>query len=82
MEPVVHYTPGLAIAAVAMVILLRTSAVLVPPLAMVAPKFLKRVTSSSFSPFIVMSALVLVVLFSMIFDFSVLTSTPHAPSLS
>ncbi|KAH3720263.1 hypothetical protein DPMN_063160 [Dreissena polymorpha] len=51
-----------------MVILFQTSAVLVPSLDMVAPQYLKLVTSYSFSPLMVMSALVLVVLFTMIFD--------------
>ncbi|KAH3848815.1 hypothetical protein DPMN_091198 [Dreissena polymorpha] len=40
----------------------------------VAPSYLKLVTPSSFSPFMVVSALVLVVLFTIIFDFSMLTS--------
>ncbi|KAH3724434.1 hypothetical protein DPMN_050250 [Dreissena polymorpha] len=36
----------------------------------VAPKYLKLITSSSFSPLMVMSAMVLGVLFTMIFGFS------------
>ncbi|KAH3728360.1 hypothetical protein DPMN_054314 [Dreissena polymorpha] len=54
-----------------MAILIQTSAV--PFLKRVTLKNLKLVTSSSFSPF--------VVLFNMIFDFSVLISTPYAPAL-
>ncbi|XP_052249846.1 A disintegrin and metalloproteinase with thrombospondin motifs 7-like [Dreissena polymorpha] len=43
----------------------------------VTPKYLKLVTTSSISPFMVMSALVLLMLFKIIFDFSVLTSIPY-----
>ncbi|KAH3848026.1 hypothetical protein DPMN_090363 [Dreissena polymorpha] len=64
-----------------MTILIRTSAVLVPSLDRVAPEYLKLVTPS-YSPFMVMYALVFVLLFTMIFDFSVLTSTPYTPALS
>ncbi|KAH3829749.1 hypothetical protein DPMN_102977 [Dreissena polymorpha] len=46
-----------------MAILIRTLAVLLPSLDRVKPKYLKLVTCSSFSPFMVMSVLVLVVLF-------------------
>ncbi|KAH3712470.1 hypothetical protein DPMN_072172 [Dreissena polymorpha] len=60
-----------------MVILIRTSAVLVPSLGRVASKYLNLVTSSSFSPFLVMSALVRVLLFTMIFDFSLLIPVPY-----
>ncbi|KAH3835345.1 hypothetical protein DPMN_108696 [Dreissena polymorpha] len=84
MELLVQNLFSLAIAEVAMAILIRTAVVLVPPLNRVAPKYwyLKLVTSSSFSPFIVMSALVLVVLFYMIFDFSMLTYVLYAHALS
>ncbi|KAH3842301.1 hypothetical protein DPMN_115939 [Dreissena polymorpha] len=82
MELLVHNLHSLAIAAFDMAILIRTSAVLVPSLDMVSPKHLKLETSSSFSPFMVMSTLVLVVLFTMILDFYVLTSFPYAPVLS
>ncbi|KAH3827871.1 hypothetical protein DPMN_129814 [Dreissena polymorpha] len=45
-------------------------------------QYLNLVTSSSFSPFMVICALMLLILITMIFDFSVLTSVPYAPSLS
>ena len=70
------------IAAVAMEILIRTSAVLVQFLDMVTTNYFKLVTYSSFSPFMVMYVLVLVVLFAIIFDFSVLTSIPYDLALS
>ncbi|KAH3728883.1 hypothetical protein DPMN_054846 [Dreissena polymorpha] len=79
MELLVHYLLSLAIAAVAMTILIRTSAILVSCVERVAPKDSKRATTS-FPPFMVMSALV--VLFIMIFDFCVLTFIPYAPALS
>ncbi|KAH3736320.1 hypothetical protein DPMN_042883 [Dreissena polymorpha] len=63
-----------------MAILIRISAVLIPSMEKVAPNYLKLSTSGSFSPFIWMSALVLVVLFSMILDLFGLTSTPYAPA--
>ncbi|KAH3750731.1 hypothetical protein DPMN_185262 [Dreissena polymorpha] len=72
---------SIAIAAVAMAIIIRTSAVLVPYLERIAPNYLKLVTSFSFSPFIVMSALLFVMLFIMTFGFSVLTSIPYALAL-
>ncbi|KAH3877053.1 hypothetical protein DPMN_000909 [Dreissena polymorpha] len=53
-----------------------------PSLDKVAPKDLKLVDYSSFVPFMVMSALVLVVLFTMIYNFSVLTSIPYALAFS
>ncbi|KAH3735361.1 hypothetical protein DPMN_041880 [Dreissena polymorpha] len=59
---------------IAMAILIRTSAVLLPSLDMVASKFLKLTTCLSVSPLIVIYALVLFVLFSMVFDISALTS--------
>jgi hypothetical protein len=67
---------SLAIADVAVAILIWTSTVLVPSLDRVAPKYLKLVPSSSFSPFVVMSALVLFELFTMTLDFFILTSMP------
>ncbi|KAH3837510.1 hypothetical protein DPMN_110901 [Dreissena polymorpha] len=66
-------------AAFAMAIIIRTSALLVPSLEMVAPK---RVTSASFAPFMVMSAQVLVVMFTIIFDFFVLTYISYTPAHS
>ncbi|KAH3725366.1 hypothetical protein DPMN_051199 [Dreissena polymorpha] len=50
MELLVHNLLSLAFAVVAMSILMRTSAVLVPSLDRVAPKYLKLVTSSGSSP--------------------------------
>ncbi|KAH3843247.1 hypothetical protein DPMN_116758 [Dreissena polymorpha] len=82
MEQLVHNMHSLAIAAVAMAIFIRTSAALVPSLNRVAPKYLKLVTSSSFLLFMVMCALMLVMLFTMVFDFPLLTSIPYAPALS
>ncbi|KAH3721482.1 hypothetical protein DPMN_064410 [Dreissena polymorpha] len=82
MKLLVHNLLSLAIAAVAMVILIRTSMALVPFLDRVAITYLKLITSSSFSPFMVMSVLLLVVLFTVIFDLSVLTSIPYVPALS
>ncbi|KAH3785853.1 hypothetical protein DPMN_163992 [Dreissena polymorpha] len=52
-------------------------AVVVSSVDRVAPVFLMLVTSSSFSPFMVMSALVFYMLLGMIFDFSALTFIPH-----
>ncbi|KAH3833842.1 hypothetical protein DPMN_107158 [Dreissena polymorpha] len=75
MEMLVQNLFSLAIGAVGIAI--RTSAVLVPSLDRIAPRYLKLVTYSNFSSFMVMSVLVLVVLFTMIFDFSVLTSIPY-----
>ncbi|KAH3860041.1 hypothetical protein DPMN_022934 [Dreissena polymorpha] len=77
-----HNLLSVAVAAVAMVFLIQTSAVLVPALERNSPKNVKLVTSASFSPFMVMSALVLFVLYTMIFDFSRLTSIQFAPALS
>ncbi|KAH3696980.1 hypothetical protein DPMN_084464 [Dreissena polymorpha] len=71
----------LAIAAVVIAILTRTSAVQVPSLERVAPKYFKLITSSSFSSFVVMSELVFFMLVIMIFDCSVLTFIPFAPSV-
>ncbi|KAH3734580.1 hypothetical protein DPMN_041019 [Dreissena polymorpha] len=82
MELIVHNLFSLATAAVAMAILIRTSAVLIPFLDRIAPNYLKPVISSSFSLFMVMYALVLVVLFTIIFHFSVLTSIPYTLALS
>jgi hypothetical protein len=65
---------SLAIADIAVAILMWTLAVLVPSLDNVAPKHLKLVTSSSFSPLMVMSALVSFELFIMTLAFSILTS--------
>ncbi|KAH3812586.1 hypothetical protein DPMN_141022 [Dreissena polymorpha] len=81
MELLVNNLLSLVIDAVAVAILIRTSAVLVPSLDRVAPKYMKLITSN-FSSFMVLSALMLVVLFTMIFDFFVLTSFPYAPALS
>ena len=49
---------------------------------MVAPKYVKLVTSSNFWPFMLISALMLFVLLVMIFLFSVPTSIPSAVALS
>ena len=68
--------------AIAEAIVMRTSAELVPSLYRVAPRFLKLVTSISFRPFMLISALVLVVLFVMILLFSAQTSIPYAVALS
>ncbi|KAH3819300.1 hypothetical protein DPMN_121034 [Dreissena polymorpha] len=82
MELLVHNLLSRAIAAVAMTNCIQTSAELVPSLDRVASNYLKLVISSSFSPFMVMSPLVLVMLFTMIFDFSVLAYIPYIPDLS
>ncbi|KAH3837941.1 hypothetical protein DPMN_111344 [Dreissena polymorpha] len=81
MELLVHKLLSLVIAAVAMAILIRNSAVLVPSLNRVAPKYMKLVTYSIFLLIIVMSAL-LFVIFTIIFDFFVLTPYPFAPCFS
>ncbi|KAH3882350.1 hypothetical protein DPMN_006285 [Dreissena polymorpha] len=60
-----------------MACLIRTSAALVPSLGRVVLKFLNLITSTSFSPFMVMSALVLVVLFTLIFDYSFTAGAIH-----
>ena len=57
---------SLAIAAIAGVILMWTSAEQVPSLHKVAPRYLKLVTSSSFWLFMLISALMLFVLLVMI----------------
>ena len=46
-----------------------------------APKYLKLATSFSVSPLMVILALMLLVLFTMVMDFSVLTSIPYALAL-
>ena len=75
---------SLAIAAIAEAILMRISAEYVPSLRIVAPRYLKLVTSSDLCPFILISALMLFELLVMILLFSVLTSVPYAvaPSTS
>ncbi|KAH3890416.1 hypothetical protein DPMN_014497 [Dreissena polymorpha] len=60
MELIVNNPLSVTIAAFAMAILIRTSAVLIPTLGMVASKYLELVTYSTFDPFMVMSAHVLV----------------------
>ncbi|KAH3787524.1 hypothetical protein DPMN_165648 [Dreissena polymorpha] len=60
MELLVHNVLSLAIAAVAMAILFRSPAVLVPSLDKVFPRYYKVVTSASFLSLTVMSAPVLV----------------------
>ena len=69
---------SLDIAAIAEVILMRTSAEWVHR---IAPRCFKLVTSCNFWPFMLKSALMLFVLLVMIFVFSVLTSIPHAVAL-
>ncbi|KAH3826925.1 hypothetical protein DPMN_128852 [Dreissena polymorpha] len=81
MELLVNNLLSLVIAAVTVAMLIRSSAVLVQYLDWFAPSYLKLVTSS-FLPFMVMYALVLVVLLNVIFDFSMLTSIPYDPVLS
>ncbi|KAH3860488.1 hypothetical protein DPMN_023388 [Dreissena polymorpha] len=61
-ELLVHNLLSLAINVMAIVILIWSSAVLVPTLDMVAPKYLKLVTFDSFSTFIMMFAQVFFVL--------------------
>ena len=73
---------SLAIAAIAEAILMRTSAVQVPSLHRVPPRYLKLVTSSNLWPFMLISALMLFVLLVMILLFSVLTSILYAVALS
>ncbi|KAH3858305.1 hypothetical protein DPMN_100927 [Dreissena polymorpha] len=77
MKLLVHNPLSLAISSVAMAMLIRNSAVLVQSLDGFGPNYVKMSTSSSVLPFMVMSALVLVVLFTMIFDLSVLTYIPN-----
>ncbi|KAH3815630.1 hypothetical protein DPMN_144158 [Dreissena polymorpha] len=77
-----HAHNPLCIAIAVEAIRIQTSVVLVPSFYMVAPNILKLVTSPSFSPCMVMSARMSFLLFTMIFDFSVLTSIPYTPALS
>ena len=73
-----HILFSLAIAAIAEAILMRTSAEQVPSLHRAAPRYLKLITSSNFSSFMLIPALMLFVLSVMILLFSVLTFIPHA----
>ena len=73
---------SLAIAAIAEVILMRTSAEQVPSLHRVAQRYLKMVTCSNFWPFMLIFALMLFVLLVMILLFSMPTSVPYAVALS
>ena len=61
---------------------MQTSAESLPPLHRVAPRYLKLVTPTYFWSFMLISALMLFVLFVMIFLFSVLNSIPYAVALS
>ncbi|KAH3787360.1 hypothetical protein DPMN_165484 [Dreissena polymorpha] len=58
MKLLIHNLLNLAIAAFVEAFLIPASAILLKSLEMVAPKYLKLVASSSFSPFMVMSALI------------------------
>ena len=69
---------SLAIAAIAEVILVWTSAEQVPSLHGVAPRYLKVVTSSNVWPFMQISALMLFVLLVLLLLFSVQTSIAYA----
>ncbi|KAH3857951.1 hypothetical protein DPMN_100569 [Dreissena polymorpha] len=82
MELLVQNLLTLAIDVVGMLIIIPTSAVLIPSWDRATPKFLKLVTSFSLSPFKVMIALMLVLLFTMFFDLSVLTSILYVPAIS
>ncbi|KAH3874801.1 hypothetical protein DPMN_038054 [Dreissena polymorpha] len=82
MELLVHNLLRLAIAAVAMLIFFRTVAIRVPSLDMDSPINIKLFNNSTFSPFMLVSALVLIVLITKIFDFALLTSFQYAPALS
>ena len=73
-----HTLLSLAIAAVAMAILMRISSVHVPSWYKVTHNYSKFDTSSRGVPFVVMVTLMLFLLFTMILDFSVLTSVPYA----
>lgn len=73
---------SLATAAVAIVIRMRISALVVPYLNRVASIYLKLDTSYSGSPSMVSLALVLILLFPITLDFSVLSSIPYAPAFS
>ena len=73
---------SLTIAVIAEAILMRISAVQVPSLHRVAPRYLKLVTRFSFLPFTLLSALMSFVPLVTIFLFSVLTSVPYAVALS
>ena len=68
--------------AVGEAILMQTSAKKVPFLHRVAPRYFKLVTSSSFWPCMLISALMLFMLLVMILIFSVLISDPYAIALS
>ncbi|KAH3890355.1 hypothetical protein DPMN_014434 [Dreissena polymorpha] len=81
MELLVNNLPSLAVAAVAIAIFIRSSAVLVPSLDKVAPKYLELVAFTYFSPFMVMYPLALFVLFTMIFDIFRADLQPYAPAL-
>ncbi|KAH3882366.1 hypothetical protein DPMN_006302 [Dreissena polymorpha] len=78
MELLVHNLLSQAKAAVAMAIIIWTSAVLVQSLDRFAPMYLKLVTFYSFLPFMVMSALVVFMLLTMI---SMRTFILYAPAL-
>ena len=73
---------SLAIAAIAEAILMQPTAEQVPSLHRVAFRYLKLVTSSSFWPFMLRSALMLFMLLVIILLFSSLTSIPYAVALS
>ena len=72
---------SLAIAAIDEVSLLLTSAEEMPSLHRVAPKYLKMVTPSNFSPFMLISALMLFVLLVVILLFYMPISIPYAVTL-
>ena len=73
---------NLAIAAIAKAILIRISAEQVRSLHRIAPRYLRLATSSSLWPFMLISAVMLLVLMVMILLFSVQTSIPCAFALS
>ena len=72
----------LAIVTIVEAILMRTSAEQVPSLHRLALRCLQMVTSSNFWPVMLRFALILFVLWVMIWLFHVLTSIPHAVALS
>lgn len=72
----------LVIAAVTVAISMRNFALQVPSSDRVAPKYLKLDTSYSDSPSVVTLALVILVLFNITHDFSVLSSIAYAMAIS
>ena len=80
--PLFHILASLVIADVAVAVLIFTLSTQEPSYERVATKYLKEVTTSRVFPFMVVFALMLFMLFTITFYFSVLTSIPLASALS